>query len=292
MQRQTRAVFAAISCPQIPLNGLLWDFALAAPLAMLIDPMTQQVRRLGRISTAHGPRLIELRGEQGLVLDDGWQPTGESVPLDNAQWLIPTAPSKIIGIGKNYRAHAAEMGGGVPDTPLIFLKPPSSLIADGGVVELPAISQRVDYEAELGVVIGKRCRRVSEQDALDYVAGYLPVCDVTARDLQRSDGQWSRAKGFDTFCPVGPFMVQGVEPGALDIQLSVNGQLKQSGNTRDMVFNVAQLIAHISSAMTLEPGDLIATGTPEGVGPLAPDDQVQITIQDVGGLTFGVAAEA
>lgn len=212
-------------------------------------------------------------------------PNGASAPR------IPVQPSKIIGIGRNYLAHAKELGHEVPKTPLYFLKAPSSLLPDGGTVILPPESERVDYEAELGVVIGKVARRVSVESALDYVAGYLATCDVTARDLQNSDGQWSRAKGFDTFCPVSTTVVSGVDPSNLALSLSVNGEVRQSSNTNDMVFGVAELVAYVSAAMTLLPGDLILTGTPSGVGPLKPGDHVVVTIASVGTLEFDVAAE-
>ncbi len=210
---------------------------------------------------------------------------------DSARARIPVAPSKIIGIGRNYRDHAKELGNDVPKTPLYFLKAPSSLLADGGTVMLPPESERVDYEAELGIVIGKTARRVRVEDALEHVAGYLVTCDVTARDLQNSDGQWSRAKGFDTFCPVSTTVVSGVDPSNLELRLTVNGELRQSSNTSDMVFGVPEIIAHVSAAMTLQPGDLILTGTPAGVGPLKPGDHVVVTIASVGTLEFDVAAE-
>ena len=221
----------------------------------------------------------------------GGSADGTSVPLDHAALVCPVEPSKIIGIGRNYRDHAKELGHDVPSEPLMFLKPPSALLGPGGTVVLPPESQRVDHEGELGVVIGQRCRRVSRTDALEVVFGYTIVCDVTARDLQKKDGQWSRAKGFDGFCPVGPYVVRGVDPAALGIKLEVGGSVRQKGNTRDMLFGVAELIAHVSAAMTLEPGDLIATGTPEGVGPLKPSDHVVVTIDQLGALEFDVAAE-
>lgn len=215
-------------------------------------------------------------------------PTAESPA---AASRVPVQPSKIIGIGRNYRDHAKELGNDVPTTPLYFLKAPSSLIGHGGTVLLPPESERVDFEAELGVVIGKIARRVSVESALDHVAGYLVTCDVTARDLQNKDGQWSRAKSFDSFCPVSTEIVPGVDPNALDLRLTVNGELRQSSNTSDMVFNVAEIIAHVSAAMTLLPGDLILTGTPAGVGPMNPGDHVVVTIASVGSLEFDVAAE-
>lgn len=205
--------------------------------------------------------------------------------------LSPAPPSKIVCIGRNYRAHAQELGNEVPKEPLLFLKPPSSLLEPGGTLYLPPESERVEHEAELGVVIGRRGRRIPRERALEHVFGYSVACDVTARDLQKKDGQWTRAKGFDGFCPVGPEVVSGLDPSGLSIRLRVNGDLRQDGNTRDMVFDVASLIAHVSSVMTLEPGDLILTGTPEGVGPLAAGDRVEVEIEGIGLLRFGVERE-
>jgi 2-keto-4-pentenoate hydratase/2-oxohepta-3-ene-1,7-dioic acid hydratase in catechol pathway len=216
---------------------------------------------------------------------------GTSVPIDRTTLVCPVEPSKILGIGRNYKDHAKEFGQEVPSEPLIFFKPPSALLAPGGTVLLPPESVRVDHEGELGVVIGRRCRRVSRDSALDFVFGYTIVCDVTARDLQVKDGQWARAKGFDGFCPVGPYIVRGVDPAALGLKLEVGGSLRQDGNTRDMLFGVAELIAHASAAMTLEPGDLIATGTPQGVGPLQAGDHVVVSIDQLGALEFDVASE-
>lgn len=201
------------------------------------------------------------------------------------------APSKIIGIGQNYRAHAAEMGKGIPEEPLMFLKPPSAVIADGMPIERPAGYERVDYEGELGVVIGRRARRVSRDSALDYVAGYVCVNDVSVRDLQKRDGQWARAKGFDTFCPVGPRVVPGLDPTSLRITTRVNGQVRQDSSTSDMIFDVPTLIAFVSAHMTLEPGDLISTGTPSGVGNLNPGDVVEVEIAGIGILRNPVIAK-
>lgn len=222
----------------------------------------------------------------------GGEPEGPQVKLSDVTLTCPVEASKIIGIGRNYRAHAAELGHDLPSEPLMFLKPPSSLQGPGVPVQLPVQSERVDFEAELGVVIGKRTRNVAAKDALAHVFGYTIVCDVTARDLQNKDGQWTRSKGFDTFCPVGPWIVPGLDPDKLQIQLRQNGELKQDGNTADMIFPVARLIAHASSVMTLEPGDLIATGTPHGVGPMQPGDRIAISLPEVGELSFPVIAAA
>ena len=203
-------------------------------------------------------------------------------------------PGKIIGIGRNYRDHAAELGNTVPAHPLLFLKPSTAVIGDGATIVLPAASAQVDFEGEIGVVIGKRLRHATEDQARDGIAGITCVNDVTARDLQRSDEQWTRAKGFDTFCPVGPRVVR-VEPGRLtelEVYCRVNGVERQHGRARDMVFPIAALVAYVSRVMTLEQGDLIATGTPAGGGPLHPGDVVEIEIPGVGVLRNPVAAEA
>ncbi len=192
----------------------------------------------------------------------------------------------MVCVGRNYAEHARELGNEVPAEPLIFLKPPSSIIFNNEPIVYPAISTRVDYEGELGVLIGKRVRHVSPADAWDYVAGFTVVNDVTARDLQRKDGQWTRGKGFDTFCPVLPWYVprEDVDFEELTIRTVLNGELKQQGNPRDMLFGVDAIIAFVAEFMTLEPGDLIATGTPPGVGPMLPGDTVVIEIDHVGAL--------
>lgn len=200
------------------------------------------------------------------------------------------SPSKIVGIGQNYRAHAAEMGKGIPSEPLMFLKPPSAVIFDGAAIERPDGYLRVDYEGELGVVIGTRARKVSALDALRFVRGYTCVNDVTVRDLQQKDGQWTRAKGFDTFCPVGPTIVGGLDPRDLAIRTRVNGAVKQDSRTSDLIFDVATLISFVSHHLTLEPGDLISTGTPAGVGNLTPGDVVEIEIEGIGVLRNPVVA--
>jgi 2-keto-4-pentenoate hydratase/2-oxohepta-3-ene-1,7-dioic acid hydratase in catechol pathway len=188
-------------------------------------------------------------------------------------------PSKIVCVGRNYVKHAQELGNTVPERPLLFLKPPSSLIGDGDAIELPAESERVEHEGEIGVVMSARCRRVAEADALRYVGGYCALNDVTARDLQRADNQWSRAKGFDTFCPVGPVAsADGVDWESLEVICRVDGEVRQHGHARDMAFGIPFLVAYISGIMTLEPGDIIATGTPEGVGPLVAGSEVLVEI--------------
>ncbi len=191
---------------------------------------------------------------------------------------MPPPPSKIVCIGRNYLAHARELGNEVPERPLIFLKPPSSLLADGAAIELPPESARVEHEGEIAVVIGRRARLVEEGDALACIAGYAPLNDVTARDLQRSDGQWSRAKGFDTFCPVGPMLERDGDWRDLEIVTRVNGEERQRGRAAEMAFGIPFLVSYVSRVMTLEPGDFIATGTPEGVGPLVDGDVVEVEL--------------
>ncbi len=217
----------------------------------------------------------------------------EAIPLEEASLLPPVRPSKIVCVGRNYREHAAELGHDVPTEPLIFLKATSALLAPGGVVRRPKISKRVDLEGELGVVIGKTCYQpAADADVRQYILGYTCVNDVTARDLQNKDGQWSRAKGFDTFCPVGPVVTDEIDPWAgVSVQTRVNGQIKQDGNTRDFLFALDVVIRHIAQAMTLFPGDLIPTGTPAGVGPLVAGDIVEVNVAGVGTLRNSVVDE-
>ena len=217
----------------------------------------------------------------------------ESIPLEEATLLPPVRPSKIVCVGRNYREHAAELGHDAPPEPLIFLKATSALLPPGGMVRRPKISERVDHEGELGVVIGKTCYQPSgDADIRQYILGYTCVNDVTARDLQNKDGQWSRAKGFDTFCPVGPVVTDEIDPWAgVGVQTRVNGQIKQDGNTRDFIFSLDVVIRHIAQAMTLFPGDLIPSGTPAGVGPLVAGDVVEVSVEGVGTLKNSVCDE-
>ena len=215
---------------------------------------------------------------------------GDPIAWTRGDLECPVAPSKILCIGRNYVAHAKELGHEVPKEPLLFLKPPSALLAPERTIVLPKESERVEHEAELGVVIGKRCRNVRADDALEHVFGYTCVADVTARDLQRKDVQFTRAKGFDTFCPVGPWIETDLDPRALRIQCRVNGATRQDGSTKDMIFDVPALVAYASRMMTLEPGDLLVTGTPEGVGPLVAGDTLEIEIDGIGVLVERVAA--
>jgi len=201
------------------------------------------------------------------------------------------APSKVVCVGRNYAKHAAELGNDVPAEPLIFLKPPSAIIGPGEPIVVPTGVGRVDFEGEIGVVIGKAARHVSAADAWSHVSALVPINDVTARDLQAADDQWTRAKGFDTFCPVGtPVPLEACDVDALSVRTVVNGEVRQEGPASDMVFDIPTLIAFISGIMTLEPGDLVATGTPDGIAPLAAGDEVTIEIGGVGSLTNPVVA--
>jgi 2-keto-4-pentenoate hydratase/2-oxohepta-3-ene-1,7-dioic acid hydratase in catechol pathway len=215
----------------------------------------------------------------------------DHLALADATLLAPVSPSKIVCVGRNYRDHAAELGNEVPVEPLIFFKPPSSLLAPGGQVRRPAISQRVDFEGELGVVIARKCYQLgADEDVRPYILGYSCVNDVTARDLQTKDGQWTRAKGFDTFCPVGPLVTNEVDPWAgIGVETRVNGAVRQQGNTRDFIFPLDVVIRFISQAMTLMPGDLIPTGTPKGVGPVVAGDAMEIIVEGIGTLSNPVA---
>ncbi len=211
----------------------------------------------------------------------------DHLALAEATLLPPVCPSKIVCVGRNYREHAVELGNEVPSEPLIFFKPPSSLLAPGASVRRPLIAERVDYEGELGVVISKKCHQLAaDEDVHPYILGYTCVNDVTARDLQKKDGQWTRAKGFDTFCPVGPLVTNEIDPWAgIGVETRVNGALRQQGNTRDFIFPLDVVIRYISQVMTLLPGDLIPTGTPQGVGPVLAGDTMEVIVEGVGTLS-------
>lgn len=211
--------------------------------------------------------------------------TVEPVALSDVKLLAPVTPSKIVCVGRNYSEHAAELGNPMPEEPLLFLKAPTSIIGGEDFIELPAASERVEHEGELAVVIGRRARRLThDDDPLAYVLGYTCANDVTARDLQRRDVQFTRAKSFDTFCPVGPYVVTDLDPLDLLVETRVNGDTRQSGRTSRMAFPVPFLIRYISNCMTLEPGDVISTGTPSGVGPLREGDVVEVEVEGVGVL--------
>ena len=213
---------------------------------------------------------------------------GEQVDPAECRVLAPVEPSKIVAVGLNYRDHAKEMNKPLPEVPLIFLKPSTAVIGPGDAIVVPSGVGRVDYEAELGVVVRRRARAVPADRAADYILGLTCVNDVTARDLQKSDVQYTRAKGFDTFAPVGPGIAVGVDSGEVDVESWVNGERRQASNTRELIFSVGRLVEFISSVMTLLPGDLISTGTPSGVGPLAPGDRVEVKVAGVGELVSQV----
>ncbi len=253
--------------------------------------------KIARISQANGASYAEIDGDVAHLLDGDpfagpTKRSGARVALEDAVLRVPCRPSKIVCIGRNYSAHAKELGNDVPSAPLIFLKPPSALLDPGGTIVRPRSSQRVEHEAELAVVIGKRGKHVREEDAFAHVFGYAALCDVTARDLQKADVQFTRAKSFDTFCPIGPWIETELDPRDVGVRARVNDVVKQDGRTRDMVFPVAHLVAYVSAVMTLEPGDVIATGTPEGVGPLIAGDVVEVEIDGVGVLRCPVADES
>lgn len=215
----------------------------------------------------------------------------EPIPMDQANLLPPVRPSKIVCVGRNYRDHAAELGNEVPREPLLFFKPPSALLSPGATILRPKVSERTDYEGEVGVVIGRRCHRLAEdEDPRSFILGYTCVNDFTARDLQSKDGQWTRAKGFDTFCPVGPVVTDAIDPWAgVQVETKVNGEVRQSGNTRDLIFSLDTVLRYVSQVMTLEPGDLIATGTPKGVGPALSGDVIEVSVEGIGTLRNPVA---
>jgi 2-keto-4-pentenoate hydratase/2-oxohepta-3-ene-1,7-dioic acid hydratase in catechol pathway len=249
--------------------------------------------------------VLEKNGDRGwFALDGDRARRFDGCPFEGARlgsieiaWSpadlrAPVRPSKIVCIGRNYAAHAKEHGHEPPKEPLLFLKPPSSVIGPGGAVVLPKESERVEHEAELGVVIGERIRRIDPTQALKAVYGYTCVCDVSARDLQKKDGQWTRAKGFDTFCPVGPWIETELDPSDRAISCTVDGATRQSSRTSMMIFDVPTLIAYASNVMTLEPGDLLVTGTPEGVGPLLPGNRLVVAIEGIGELGIGVVGSS
>lgn len=251
--------------------------------------------RLCRFTHAglHAPQYGILEGEFIRPLIDadafGARPrarSGDKIPLAEARLLSPVTPSKIVCVGRNYLEHALELGNKMPDEPLLFLKAPSAIIASDEEIRLPAESQQVEHEGELGVVIGRTAVRLGEaEDPLAYVLGYTCVNDVTARDLQRKDVQFTRGKSFDTFCPVGPFIVTDINPLDVSVTTRVNGLVKQHGRTSQMAFSVPFLIRYISRMMTLNPGDLIATGTPAGVSKLSAGDVVEVEIEGIGKLS-------
>lgn len=255
------------------------------------------VRELGspqmQVSAAGVPEQIVLPPIDGEKPGSG-KSLDEPIPLEHARLLIPfPIVSKVLCVGRNYAAHVRELQHEMPSEPCIFSKPPSALLAHGGQIVRPGLSHRVDHEGELGILIGRRCHRMKESESgRDYILGYTIVNDVTARDLQKTDCQWVRSKGFDTFCPVGPVVATELDPwSGVQVQTRVNGQLRQDGNTRDMMFDMDCILRYVSAFCTLLPGDLIATGTPEGVGPLVEGDVVEITVDGIGTLRNAVVNE-
>jgi 2-keto-4-pentenoate hydratase/2-oxohepta-3-ene-1,7-dioic acid hydratase in catechol pathway len=232
-----------------------------------------------RIGVLDGSPFDEFRREEA------------TLPVEATELLSPVQPSKIICVGRNYAAHAAEHKAEVPELPLLFLKPPSSVIGPGEAILLPPQSKQVEHEAELAVVINQQGRWIRPEQTRDYILGYTAANDVTARDLQQRDGQWTRSKGFDTFCPLGPWIETDLDPVDTLITCSVNGQMRQMASTRDMIFPIRQLVAFISSVMTLDPGDVILTGTPAGVSPLVDGDEVEVEIEALGVLSNPVQTD-
>lgn len=244
-------------------------------------------RQGDRIATgrAEGRYVHPLRGT---YFEDAI-PTGEEIPLDQVRLLAPVIPSKVVAIGKNYLEHAEEMGGEIPEEPVIFLKPSTAVSGPGDPIPYPPDSGRVDHEGELAVVIGRLARGIRAEEAGNVILGYTCANDVTARDLQHRDGQWTRAKGFDGFCPLGPWIETQVDPIDLAIECRLNGEVRQSARTSQMAFGAATLVEFVSRVMTLLPGDVILTGTPAGVGPMRPGDRVEVEIEGIGALLNVVA---
>jgi 2-keto-4-pentenoate hydratase/2-oxohepta-3-ene-1,7-dioic acid hydratase in catechol pathway len=250
--------------------------------------------RLYRIDHDGGPRhAVERDGTWRLVDGDiyGAWTEGAEIAGDGARVLAPVQPSKIVCVGLNYRDHALEQNKPLPPEPLLFIKPSTTVIGPGEMIQAPAWVGRVDHEAELGIVIGKRAHRVPLQHTQDYVLGLIAVNDVTARDLQNKDGQYTRCKGFDTFGPIGPCVAMGLDGRDLSVRAYVNGSLRQDSRTRELIFTIPELIAYITSVMTLLPGDIISTGTPSGIGPIVPGDSVTVHVEGVGALTNGVVLQ-
>lgn len=237
-----------------------------------------------RFSAGGGPAI------DGIIDGDAVVADGTRRELSSVRLLAPCVPTKIVCVGRNYLEHAREMGNALPDKPLLFFKPPSAVIGPGDEIVYPPQSSRVDYEGELAIVIARRCRHVSRAGAFDVVRGYTILNDVTARDLQETDGQWARAKGFDTFAPIGPCIADGLDPARLHIRTMLNGEVRQDSSTGLLIFDIPTLIEYISAAFTLEAGDVIATGTPSGIGPMQPGDEVRVEIEGIGALVNRVAA--
>jgi len=240
----------------------------------------------GVVEGEAGQTIAELHGHPFGIDPSGVRFTGQRYPLAEVRLLAPVLPSKVVAVGRNYAAHVREMGGEPPAEPVLFLKPSTSVTGPSDRIAYPVkLTDRVDYEGELAVIIGRLCREVPKERAEDVIFGYTCANDVTARDLQLKDGQWTRAKGFDTFCPLGPWMETGTDPSDLGITTTVNGDVRQHARTSELLWDVPSLIEFVSSVMTLLPGDVLLTGTPEGVGPLTDGDEVSVTIESIGTLT-------
>lgn len=223
-------------------------------------------------------RLIE-----GTVFGE-FELTDEVHPLSSVRLLAPSQPSKVVCVGLNYAEHARESNMPVPDEPILFIKPSTSVIGPDEAIVYPGMTKRLDYEAELGVVVKKRMKDVGPAEVCNYLLGYTCLNDVTARDLQKKDGQWTRSKSFDTFCPIGPWVVDDIDPNNVEIELYLNGEPRQTSNTKEFVFNMENLLSFISRVMTLLPGDVVGTGTPSGIGPMIKGDQVEVRIEGIGSL--------
>jgi len=254
--------------------------------------------RLARIAHPDGVAFVTVDGPAGAeqakeILDHPFGTptyTGRSWPLAATRLLAPILPSKVVAVGRNYADHAAELGNAVPTSPIIFLKPSTSVIGPSVPIQLPASSERVDFEGELAVVIGRPCRDVLAENASSVILGYTVANDVTARDQQRSDVQFTRGKGYDTFCPLGPWIETDLDPSDLSVSTELDGELVQDGRTGDMVFTVGEIVEFVSGIMTLLPGDVLLTGTPAGVGPMVAGQTVAVTVEGIGTLTNPVAA--
>jgi 2-keto-4-pentenoate hydratase/2-oxohepta-3-ene-1,7-dioic acid hydratase in catechol pathway len=265
--------------------GALFDVGRAGALMLYCRFQSGDVQGWGVVEEHE---VLEISGDYF----SPYEKTGRSFSINDVRFLAPCQPSKIIAVGLNYKDHITEFGRTeIPSEPVIFLKPPSSVIGPEDSIVIPKGAGRVDYEAELGVVIKKKARRISEADAMEYALGFVCVNDVTARELQKKDGQWTRAKSFDTFAPIGPWIADGLPPQNLRVEAYVNQKAVQLGHTSQMIFSVPKLIAFVTGVMTLFPGDIISTGTPQGVGPLKAGDSVQIFVEGVGMLRNPVVDE-
>jgi 2-keto-4-pentenoate hydratase/2-oxohepta-3-ene-1,7-dioic acid hydratase in catechol pathway len=259
----------------------------------LITPRSDNLR-IARVAASGEIGYVAVEGDEVAFIDGppigNFSFTGLRLPLQQVRLLAPVLPSKIVCVGKNYAAHAAEFGTEVPSAPLLFLKPSTSIIGPGDSIKYPAGLERLDFEAELAIVIGAVATGVDESEAASRIMGYTCANDVSARDYQFGDGQWTRGKGFDTFCPLGPWIDTDFDPSSVQVRSRLNGELQQDGNTADMIFKPAFLVSYISKIMTLLPGDVIITGTPEGVGPMKVGDEIEIEVSGLGSITNRVVA--